>query len=1250
MKRGKLRKSVTMLAASALVISAVAPAMPVNVKADTQQVLTVTEVLANYDSTKKISNTTVRGYIVGYVNSETDVITTGPNVKDTNVAIAADPNETDTQKMLYIQLATGDRPTFSILQNPSALGKEIVLTGSLEKYFGSHAGIKSLTAIAFTGATVTPPDTPTIVPINNALTSPDGAIVTVQGRVTAKLKNTIVMQDETAGISVRPTSLNVQEGELVTITGKLNTYLGLRQLDSASVVSKDTAQIDLLPKVIAANEVGEDYESQLVEVQNIKLSGGANGNYTATDGSNTFIVRDENNSLSLLENVNYASIVGIVQQYNNDYQIIPRSVADVTVDPTVLLPPVATPAGGTFIGGTTVKLTATTANAEILYTLDDVDPKIGGATYASPINITEDTTLKAVVKRGDISSPEYSDVITIDYKIVEALRIHDIQGAAHTTKFNNQMVEGVKGIITSSYEVSGAKYYTIQTPDAEIDNNPYTSEGIVLYAGKTNWPIEVGDLVSVTGKVSEYAIEGYTERQTTDLLTTQISVRDDQGGKVTVVEKNVPLPTPIIIDENNLPTGAIDSDNLTVFNPETDAIDFWESLEGMRVQVSNVKAVGPQANGDLTTVLESKATNTKNGGVLLQKDNKNPDIIQFRLEPNGDARKFAVATGDKFVGDIVGVVGYSYQNYKIYAPLTDMKAAFVKGSVELEKTHIVKDPTKLTVGSYNLENFSNNKSKTSDDKAQKLARAFVKDLNSPDIVGVTEVQDNDGDINNGNAAANESYERLINEIVKAGGVEYKYANIDPINNTDGGAPGANIRVGVLYNPERVQLSDITAGDATTAVGYENGNLTVNPGRIDPQNDAFKSSRKPLAAQFNFNGEQVIIIVNHWNSKNGDDALYGSKQPVVNKSEVQRKNIATIVEGFINDVKTKNPKANIVAVGDFNDFQFADSVKILENRHMTNMINHLPEEDRYSYVFQGNSQVLDHILVSNNLAKATEIDAIHINADFTDMAGRASDHDPILAQIDVKAANTEPNPDGGNNPGNGGSNPGNGGGNNSGGGNAGGGTTAPETKPEEKPETEKPETPQPEEQEKPAPFTPTDVPANHWAAGYIEKMIEKGLLKGNEKGEVKPDANVTRAQFASILARALSLKADGQAPFSDVSKYAPATQAEIAAIFEAGIAKGVDGQFNPSGETTRAQFALMLYRAYEHVTGEKYTPKGDATFSDLGQYNEETRAAIAMIQELGIATGDNGKFKPTAPATRAHTAKMVINFLEVIESR
>ncbi|WP_449442617.1 endonuclease/exonuclease/phosphatase family protein [Ureibacillus acetophenoni] len=114
-------------------------------------------------------------------------------------------------------------------------------------------------------------------------------------------------------------------------------------------------------------------------------------------------------------------------------------------------------------------------------------------------------------------------------------------------------------------------------------------------------------------------------------------------------------------------------------------------------------------------------------------------------------------------------------------------------------------------------------------------------------------------------------------------------------------------------------------------------------------------------------------------------------------------MAKIVYDFVKDIKSENPDANVVSVGDFNDFQFSDALKIHEGELMTNMINKVEAPDRYTYLFQGNSQVLDHILVSNNLVGNTEIDILHINADFTDMAGRASDHDPVMVQIDFKKA-------------------------------------------------------------------------------------------------------------------------------------------------------------------------------------------------------------------------------------------------------
>ncbi|MCT4777423.1 MULTISPECIES: chitobiase/beta-hexosaminidase C-terminal domain-containing protein [Exiguobacterium] len=841
------------------------------------------------------------------------------------------------------------------------------------------------------GGTVEPPAPVTPISISDARSKAEGETVTIKGVVTAKLANTISIQDATGGLSVRPTSLAVNVGDEVVVTGAIGSYRELLQLNSAVVVSKQAASVPAA-QVLTGEQINEDVESELVTVKNVKLSGSGQ-NLTATDGTKEFVVRDERGILDLQTDVNYSSITGIVQQFDNTYQIIPRDVSDTVIDASVLRPATAKPGAGTFVGPQDVTLSTTTAGAQIYYTLDGSDPKVNGTLYTSPVRIDETKTLKVAVKSGDA----FSAVTTFDYKITDKIRIHDIQGASHTSPMNGQTVEGVEGVVTYSFVSMGTTYYYIQTPDMEADQDARTSEGIILYGGRSIAGIQVGDLVSVKGLVSEYAIEGYSDRQQTDMKMTQI---DTRNGSVNVVKSGVALPTPVKIDASNLPTEFIDSDALAVFNPDKDAIDFWESLEGMRVETGNLKSVSPQQNGDLVTVLEATPTETFNGGILLKKDDANPERIQFRLEPNAAARDFDVATGDRFNGPIVGVVGYSYGNYKIQAGLDEMKAAFVKGDAKRETTFIEAEEDKLTIASYNLENFSNNVKETSDEKALKLAKAFVEELNSPDIIGVTEVQDNNGQ-GTGDSAADQSYQRLIDNIVVVGGKTYKYVNIDPENNKDGGAPNANIRVGFLYDPERVSLTEgIPAGDATTAVGYENGKLTHNPGRIEPLDPAFNSSRKPLAAQFDFQGENVVVIANHWNSKGGDTGFFGSQQPVVLGSEVQRKKIAQLVHNFVADVKADNPDANVVALGDFNDFEFSDAMQIFKGDLMTNMVEKVPAIDRYSYVYQGNSQVLDHILVSNRLAATTEIDMIHVNADFTEMSGRASDHDPVLAQIDL----------------------------------------------------------------------------------------------------------------------------------------------------------------------------------------------------------------------------------------------------------
>lgn len=177
---------------------------------------------------------------------------------------------------------------------------------------------------------------------------------------------------------------------------------------------------------------------------------------------------------------------------------------------------------------------------------------------------------------------------------------------------------------------------------------------------------------------------------------------------------------------------------------------------------------------------------------------------------------------------------------------------------------------------------------------------------------------------------------------------------------------------------------------------------------------------------------------------------------------------------------------------------------------------------------------------------------------------------------------------------------------------------------------------------PVPFTDT---AGHWAELYIQQATAMGIFKGYSDGSFKPNNHLTRAQAVSLIVRALGLQTDEEAPFGDIAKYADETKAEIAAAYKFGIVKGNKGNFNPSDKVTRAQIALMIERAYELKTGEKYVASEKAPFSDLGKYDAETVNAISMLSEFGIVSGFEGKFMPNDPTTRAQAAKIFVNLLE-----
>jgi hypothetical protein len=247
---------------------------------------------------------------------------------------------------------------------------------------------------------------------------------------------------------------------------------------------------------------------------------------------------------------------------------------------------------------------------------------------------------------------------------------------------------------------------------------------------------------------------------------------------------------------------------------------------------------------------------------------------------------------------------------------------------------------------------------------------------------------------------------LIAAIQAAGGPLYQYRQIDPVDDADGGVPGGNIRVGFLFRTDReVEFIDRPGGGptvATTVIDHPSGpQLSSSPGRVAPLDPAWSTPegvRRPLVGEFRAKGKKLFVIANHWKSKNGDQPLFGRFQPPVLVTEAQRTAEAAVVKAFVDEILEIDPAANVVVLGDLNDFEFSTPLTTLEGGgDLHTLIESLPQGERYSYVFDGNAQTLDHIVVSDNLFSHVpfEYDSVHVNAEFFE---QASDHDPQVARF------------------------------------------------------------------------------------------------------------------------------------------------------------------------------------------------------------------------------------------------------------
>jgi len=545
----------------------------------------------------------------------------------------------------------------------------------------------------------------------------------------------------------------------------------------------------------------------------------------------------------------------------------------------------------------------------------------------------------------------------------------------------------VRGVVVGDFQgddrLGG---FFVESAQADADSSPATSEGLFVFTSHTPADVAQGDVVCVTGTVTEHG--GLTE------------LRDVSAVQTCGTE---PLPPP---------------ETLTLPLTKGESL---EAVEGMRVEipqtltVSDVYSLGrygevtlsrgrlfipTQAAAPGNDAAVVAAENTRNRIVLDDGSSvENPDPIVYPAPQLTAAR--TLRCGDS-VNGLCGVITQTSAGYRIEPTVEPhFRASNPRTAAP--------DPVggTLRIATFNLENYFNGDgcgsgfpttrgASTQIDfqrQRDKLVKAIV--ALAPDILGLEEVE-NDG------YYANSALHDLVAGLNAAAPIGTRYAYVAPDRDKLG---DDEIAVALIYRVQTVE----PVGPAVTLSQA-----------VFPEND-----RLPLAQTFRdrASGGEVTVVVTHLKSKSssgayGENADQNDGQGAWNQNRVEAaKALLTWLSADPTGVSTPNT----LIVGDLNAYTREDPVAALAAAGYTDLVEAKDGPDSYTYVYQAESGCLDHALASAALLpKVTGATVWHINADEPPVLGyasqykspdqvddlyrndpyRSSDHDPVLIGVDL----------------------------------------------------------------------------------------------------------------------------------------------------------------------------------------------------------------------------------------------------------
>lgn len=266
-------------------------------------------------------------------------------------------------------------------------------------------------------------------------------------------------------------------------------------------------------------------------------------------------------------------------------------------------------------------------------------------------------------------------------------------------------------------------------------------------------------------------------------------------------------------------------------------------------------------------------------------------------------------------------------------------------------------------------------------KLRKLARAVAGPLSLPDIIVAQEI-DNE-----------EILQELGDRLNAANHLDYRACSFPTSDRR-------SIEVGFLYDRHRVTLID----------SYQLSGLPVERafGSFSPS-----PGREPIVGRFGAGELTFDLIGVHLKSKAGVSPLDRHRRRKEQLQEAQRVEQARVLKRIALEMREKEPEVPIIIAGDFNDFAYLtgtceeeQAISIVSGRDgelpLTDILERIPLQGRYTYIHTGTAQLLDHIFLTPDLlSRVAGVEVHHINAgqprelaEDESRPERCSDHDPV----------------------------------------------------------------------------------------------------------------------------------------------------------------------------------------------------------------------------------------------------------------